>query len=306
MRDGEWDTIRVRIPSRIDFAGGWSDVPAFAAQEGGVVLNAAIDRYVEGSASWEGGEFRLQYRLPAPPGSHLGTSAAIDVAWLALSLGLMHRRPGPRGLAETAYRLEKLLGAGGGKQDLYAATLGGFNLLRFGAEDRPAMVEHLELPPATLGALERCSLLCYSGSPPPACSIHDEVWDRYRRGERAVACALRAIRDSAVPARTALLAGDFAALAAQLVANREASRCLHPGVVTGRMDALFAAGERAGAIGSKPCGGGGGCLFFLCAEGRRPAVEAALTTQGAEILPFAFALEPPLPPAPAGQPGPWL
>ena len=29
-------------PMRLDFAGGWTDVPPFSAREGGVVVNAAI------------------------------------------------------------------------------------------------------------------------------------------------------------------------------------------------------------------------------------------------------------------------
>ncbi len=35
--------VRSRVPTRIDFAGGWSDVPDFADREGGAVVNAAID-----------------------------------------------------------------------------------------------------------------------------------------------------------------------------------------------------------------------------------------------------------------------
>lgn len=37
--------IRARAPTRIDFAGGTTDLPAFAAAEGGAVVSAAIDRY---------------------------------------------------------------------------------------------------------------------------------------------------------------------------------------------------------------------------------------------------------------------
>jgi D-glycero-alpha-D-manno-heptose-7-phosphate kinase len=38
--------VRSRAPLRIDFAGGWTDVPVFAAAEGGAVVNAAVDLQV--------------------------------------------------------------------------------------------------------------------------------------------------------------------------------------------------------------------------------------------------------------------
>jgi D-glycero-alpha-D-manno-heptose-7-phosphate kinase len=56
------------------------------------------------------------------------------------------------------------------------------------------------------------------------------------------------------------------------------------------MDELFLAGEKAGALGSKACGeGGGGCLLFLCPAGRRAAVENALRSQGGRLVSFRFA-----------------
>jgi D-glycero-alpha-D-manno-heptose-7-phosphate kinase len=37
--------IRARAPIRMDFAGGWTDVPPFSEREGGAVVNATINRY---------------------------------------------------------------------------------------------------------------------------------------------------------------------------------------------------------------------------------------------------------------------
>ena len=282
--------LAVRVPVRVDLAGGWSDVHHFAAREGGAVLNAAIDRYVEGSARWEGGRLRVAYELALPPGTHLGTSASIDVAWLALANGLLGREQSPVELAEAAYQLERLLGVEGGKQDQYAAALGGFNLLRFGGEDEPVGVEPVAVPPATIAALADRCVLCHAGRGQPSGAVHDLVWARYRRGDDEVVAALRELRDSALRGRDALLAGDLDGLARVLAVNREAIRRLHPAIITPRMDELFAAAEVAGALGSKPCGaGGGGCLLFICAEGARPGVEAALRAQGSELIPFGFA-----------------
>jgi D-glycero-alpha-D-manno-heptose-7-phosphate kinase len=92
-----------------------------------------------------------------------------------------------------------------------------------------------------------------------------------------------------VPARNALLAGDLPELARQMSFNRDTVRRLHPSAVTPRMDALFQAGEAAGAIGSKACGGGGGgCLLFLVGDAGPDDLIQALQKQGAEIISFRF------------------
>ena len=83
--------------------------------------------------------------------------------------------------------------------------------------------------------------------------------------------------------------GEFDRVAGLVRRTRECSRRLHPDLVTDWMDELFEAAERAGAIGSKACGaGGGGCLVFICAGGRRGDVERALSERGAELIPFEF------------------
>jgi D-glycero-alpha-D-manno-heptose-7-phosphate kinase len=253
------------------------------------VVNAAINYYVEGHALSTGDQLHLEYGLAVPKGSGLGTSAALDVAWLALTDALIGRNQSPVELAEAAYRLEKLLGVEGGKQDQYASALGGFNRFVFGPEDEPAVVEPLRLDPAIERALEERLVLCYSGSQRHSGSLHERVWSPFLEGNGRIAASLLEIRDTVGPTRDALLAGDLEALAELMTANREAVRRMLPELVTPVMDHLFARGAAAGAIGSKACGaGGGGCLLFMTAPGSREAVERVLASSGARILPFRF------------------
>ena len=262
----------------------------FSAKEGGAVLNAAIDGYLEGSARWDASGMRIEQRLDLPPDSHLGTSASATVAWLRLTYGLIGKGVPPVELAEQAHALAGVLGEKGGKQDEYAAALGGFNFLRFGREEDPARVERLDVPPEVVRELESRLVLCDSRETSSSSGLHEEVWGRYRSGDEAIARTLREIRDTAGPARDALMRGDLDALGPLMARNRELTRRLHGGLVTPRMDALFDAAERAGALGSKGCGGGGGgFLLFLCAEGRREAVERTLRDRDGRPAPFGFA-----------------
>jgi D-glycero-alpha-D-manno-heptose-7-phosphate kinase len=59
-----------------------------------------------------------------------------------------------------------------------------------------------------------------------------------------------------------------------------------PTISTPTVDRIIADGRRAGALGGKVCGaGGGGCVTLLIEPGARKRVEVAVTRAGGQILP---------------------
>ena len=75
----------------------------------------------------------------------------------------------------------------------------------------------------------------------------------------------------------------------QIAAGWDNRKALAPGVTTPEIDATLAAAARAGAIGGKVCGaGGGGCLFCFGDPGDIPAIRQALHEAGARVLDFTI------------------
>ena len=52
-------SYRAAAPVRLDFAGGWTDVPPWAAREGGVVVAAAVALYAHAEVVPGGTDYRL-------------------------------------------------------------------------------------------------------------------------------------------------------------------------------------------------------------------------------------------------------
>ncbi|NSW58049.1 MAG: GHMP kinase [Armatimonadetes bacterium] len=329
--------IRARAPTRIDFAGGTTDLPSFRKREGGAVVSAAIDRYAYCSLTrCEGNGFRivsqdleqfveaanireLEYdgnldllkaairaldlpggicvnvRCDAPPGSGTGSSASVGVALLGLLDRLKASATDNRRqclsrfeIAEMACNLEHDLGIVGGKQDQYAAAVGGFNYMEFYDEHR-VIVEPLELRPEVRLELHKHLLLCYSGQSRLSGDTNQRMISAYESNDPVVCGALRTVKRVAMDIRRALIGADIAWLGELLEEEWQARSMLAPGVVTERLQALRDAGINAGAVAAKVCGaGGGGCLLFLCADDAEAAVSRALEAAGGRIISFGF------------------
>jgi D-glycero-alpha-D-manno-heptose-7-phosphate kinase len=93
--------------------------------------------------------------------------------------------------------------------------------------------------------------------------------------------------------RDALAANDWTAVRETMSAAYPVRKRLAPNITTPRMDMLVEKALSNGAEAAKVCGaGGGGCIAFLCADGRRAEVERALSEEeDVQMLDWSFARE---------------
>ncbi|MCA0375195.1 MAG: hypothetical protein LCH84_05975 [Gemmatimonadetes bacterium] len=297
--------IVASAPTRLDFGGGWTDVPPYAEERGGFVCNLAIDRRatvtLRPAAPHDGartdpsaGDQALvraalrradvhdhvaQLRSDFPIGAGLGGSSAAGVA-LAAALATLRGDPCSLDtLAERSRTVEvEELGIAGGRQDHYAAAYGGALGITFGATTR---VQTLELSSDTIAALESRLLVVYTGESRISAETITGVLDAYRARERRVVDALDRMAILARAMRSALIAGDLGTLGALLDEHWEHQRSLHPAITTARIDAIEGAVRAAGAQGFKALGAsGGGCVLVLAAASRVAEVWSAAASLG--------------------------
>jgi D-glycero-alpha-D-manno-heptose-7-phosphate kinase len=311
-----------RTPLRISLVGGGSDLPSFCDVHGGAVVSTAVDKWIHVIVAprFEG-DIRVSYsqtetvatakdvahelvrealRVTGLPrgleiltladvparGTGLGSSSAVTIGLLNALYGYQGVYKSPIQLAEEAAEIEiDVLGKPIGKQDHYAAALGGFNFMEF-LPRGGVRAEPLVCPPGTLERLHDSMLLFYTGRQRSAAAILGSQ-ERAIRDGRAVA-GLAAIRDMAYELREALGRGDAERAGPIVHRSWEIKRSLTAGISNPDVDALYEIALGNGASGGKLLGaGGGGFLLVLADPERHPAIRRAL--QGVREVAVNFA-----------------
>ena len=232
--------------------------------------------------------FLITTRSDAPPGSGLGTSAAMGVALIGALSRLVGRPLLACEIAEMASEIEREeLGILGGKQDQYASAAGGVQFMEFAGEAVKA--SPLRLPPATEFELQKHLVLCYTEQSRLSGDIHERVTDAFRRGDPNTTVAIANLKSIARLMKERLLLGDTEGFARLMSENWDNQKRLHPSVTNERIEELFAIAAESGAAGGKACGaGGGGCLVFIAQPDREHILREALRNAGARIIDFVF------------------
>ncbi|MCZ6916759.1 MAG: hypothetical protein O7I93_08285 [Gemmatimonadetes bacterium] len=223
-----------------------------------------------------------------PAGSGLGASGSLDVALLQALALCRNERFDPIDLAEMGFRLETAeLRLIGGRQDQYAAALGGIHEFRFG-DGSDVEVRRVDLSPEAAAEFAEHVTLVYTGESHFSSQIHDRVWRAYRERRNEIGDAIRTMRDLVDPVARAIEAGEWREVARLVDENWKQQQRLDATISTEGTQAIETAARTAGAWGVKATGAGaGGCLVILGPPDAREAIEAGVVAAGARVLDWA-------------------
>jgi len=301
-----------KTPMRLSFAGGGSDLPVYYRENGGAVLSTSIDKFVYlclnkgfdgrvrvaysrteevdrasdldhklfravlGKLNIEGGvEIASIADIPSR-GSGLGSSSAFTVGLLHAVHAYQGRYRSKEDLAKEACEIEiDICGEPIGKQDQYAAAVGGINFIRFNPDDT-VDVEPVVMPRETLLTLEGSLMMFYTGIVRSASDLL-QTQSANVAGDAAKRANTRRLVELAYELRDELSRGNAEAVGAVMHEGWLLKKSLADGISSGFIDDAYEKALAAGALGGKLLGAGGGGFFvFYVPNDRREAVKQAL------------------------------
>lgn len=323
--------IRGRAPLRISFGGGGTDVAPFCVEQGGAIIGSTINKYaycsivprdddqiIVNSLDFDmtvkyntkenyvydgrldlvtaalkamdikhGCEVYLQ--CDAPPGSGLGTSSTVMVALLIAMARWKGIELDAYALADLAYQVEREdLGIDGGYQDQYAATFGGFNFIEFHGRNN-VVVNPLRIKKDIIHEMEYNFLLCYTGKIHVSANIiKDQVSNYEKKDPFEAMCEVKAL---AYAMKDELLKGNLHSFGKLLDYGWESKKRMSKQITNPQIDELYEEAKKAGALGGKLLGaGGGGYLLFYCPYNVRHKVAERLEMAGGQLTDWNFEL----------------
>ena len=305
----------------MSFFGGGTDMPAFFNEHGGAVLSTTFDKYcyvtvrhlppffdytselvysrIEQVDSIEKiehplvrncikfldmHELRVNYESDLPARTGLGTSSSFAVGLLNAFYALKGKHASKKQLADEAIYVEReLCKESGGWQDQIAAAFGGFNRIDF--KDNGYKVSPINISPGRKQRLNENLLLFFTGFS----RFSSEIQKSTEAAIKDKTAQLKEMLGLVDEAQEVLVndksdLDDFGRL---LDTTWRLKRQTGAKISTGSIDELYEKGIKAGALGGKLLGaGGGGFLVFYVQPEKRQAVLAAM--RDLLHVPFAF------------------
>lgn len=233
--------------------------------------------------------FELYVYSSLPMRSGLGGSGAMCVAVLEAFNALANgHRLNHYKLAELAYEIETdQLQNASGRQDQYASAFGGFNHFEFLGGNH-VRVSRIDIGRAEERILNQAMILLWIGE---RCASGRIIEDQTNgvRGGGSVLEAMHATKDAVGDMHEALQNLDIQRIGELLHALWNMKKRFHRRISNPRIDEIYGRLIKAGMIGGKITGaGGGGHLLACCHIEKRDAVLAEAAAMGLRNVPFTF------------------
>ncbi|MCK4815993.1 kinase [bacterium] len=315
--------IITRTPFRISFFGGGTDYPAYYNEHGGAVLSTTINKYCYITCRYLPPFFDHKYliryskkELPnrideiphpsvreclkfvginkgiemlhsgdIPAMSGIGSSSSFTVGFLNCLYALQAKMVTKRKLAFDAIHVEQdLIGEHVGSQDQTAVSFGGFMKIEFGGADG-IFVKPMTIDEEKIQYLQNSMLFYFTGFSRFSSDIANEQIEQIPNKIKELSI-MHEMVDEAVRIVNGRIESldDFGKL---LHESWKLKRTLTSLISTKKIDETYDAAMRAGAIGGKVCGaGGGGFILLFVPPENQPRVKETLNKL--LLVPFRF------------------
>lgn len=287
-----------KTPLRISFVGGGTDIPSFYKNESGAVVSTTIDKYVYIAIhSFFSENIQLKYsktetvktidEIQHPlfrealrmtginslieissfadvhsKGSGLGSSSSFLVGLLNGLYAFNNVRKSPDFLAVASCKIERdILKEEGGYQDQYAAAYGGLNYIQFNP-DGTVIVNPILCSKEFKEKLNNRLLLFYTDISRSSHDIHIEQ----KKNSKINIEYLKKMKDLALKMKLILEEENLEEFGKLLNENWELKKKLANNISNNFIDEMYEKAIKAGALGGKLTGAGGGGFLLLYAE----------------------------------------
>lgn len=233
--------------------------------------------------------FRLSTYVDAPAGSGLGTSSTLVVAIIGAFTEMLRLPLGEYDMAHYAFDIERIdLGLAGGRQDQYAATFGGVNFMEFYGDDK-VIVNPLRVKEQHLFELENNLLLYYTSTSRESAEIIKKQSRNVEEKKSSSIDAMHHLKQQAQMMKEALLRGRLDEIGEILDFGFRKKKEMAEGISNERMDEIYETAKKAGAMGGKISGaGGGGFMIFYCPGNTKYRVMKSLENFGGTPRNYQF------------------
>jgi len=315
--------IITRTPFRISFAGGGTDLQDFYQVELGAVVSTAINKYMyiivnerftdtirisyRSKTEIVENADEIQHPLVREALRMVGISKGIEIISVAdihagaglgssssFTVGLLNALYAYKGVYKSAEELAQeachieidLLGEPIGKQDQYIAAYGGFRYIQFNS-DNTVSTDPIYWSDSTKEKLAQNMLLLDTGNVREASAILREQKKNTTQGDTVD--SLKKLRDMAIDLKERLNSSASPDIIGEILHKGwMIKKRLASDISNSEIDEYYEKALRAGAIGGKISGaGGGGFLLLYCRKERQTKVKETLRLRQLE-----FTLEP--------------